>query len=250
MGPGQEGETPRLLPAAAPGACLAGKIQAGAGQRSPCELALSVKPGMGLGAEASAQQPRTWTRPASSRAISPASSWSRGYCHCHCQCLIGGIPEKQGRVGRWGGGPTGLGTRQMLMRQLGLAPEADPAQAPGTSAAGCPGNSQPPPPSQPQRPDRLRCQEPVPLALLIRTPQAGRARDTPGTPSPPTPSLRLAFSLAATACPRCPPASCLLPSAPGSNHQGLKPLLAEVASRISSLEQEAKGDLVARWAGS
>lgn len=96
MGPGQEGESPRLFPGAATGACLPGKIRAGAGPLSPCELALSVKPGMGLGAEASVQQPHTWTRPASSQAISPASSWSHGYCHRHRQCLIGGIPEKQG----------------------------------------------------------------------------------------------------------------------------------------------------------
>lgn len=132
------------------------------------------------------------------------------------------------------------------MRQLGLAPEADPAQAPGTSAARCPGNSQPPPPSQPQRLDWLCCEEPAPLALLIKTPQAGWARDTQGTPSPPTPSLLHAFSLAETACPRCPPALCprLKPPRPQAlpGRGGLR--------RISSLEQEAKGDLVARWAGS
>lgn len=116
-------------------------------QLSPCGLVQPVKPGVGLGTEASASKPPAWTRPASSQDISPASPWSHGYRHCHHRCLVGGIPEKQGCVGRRGEDRTGLGSRQMLMRPIRPGsyretywhlpagpPEADPAQAPGTSA--------------------------------------------------------------------------------------------------------------------
>lgn len=250
MGPGQEGACPHgsLVLPLGPTSLGRPHIQlwAGAGQLGPCGLELSLKPGMRLDIKACTQQPCALTRPAGSQAIAPALSWLPGYRHCHHQCLMGGIPEKQGCVGRWGGKQTGLGSRRTLMRQLGLAATEPPTRTcllahpkqtqPRPRAhppARCPGNSQPPPPSWPQRLDGLSCQESATAGSPNRTPLGWLGKDrSRGLP------LSDSITLLAISQPEMPPTT-------SPNPQGSRPFLAEVAFEGS--ESWSRRPRVTQW---